>query len=698
MKTDEARPPAAGAQARAPSGEASRERPPAMPGPLARARDAVIRLSIRFSPTEAQRTFGVTLLVGAGCGLLAVAFHAALVAAEGLLIGRAQRASHPWWVALTLLCPMLGGLVAGLLLTHAFPDARGSGIPQVKAAYAVRVERIRLRDGVAKFGLTALQIGSGASLGREGPTVHMCAALSSALGRWFALSPRSVRRLLPVGAAAGVAAAFNAPIAAVTFTVEEIVGKLDQTVLSGVVVAAALAAVIEHSVLGSHPVFTLAHPVGLESASQVPLYALLGVLAGFASVGFSRALLRLRRGFRAEARLPAWAKPAVGGLVTGACAVVGLALVRTEGVAGGGYAQLSLALNGGLPLVTVVVLGALKFVATIFSYSSGGAGGVFAPVLFLGAMLGGVVGHVDSAAFGHSQLGAFALVGMGALFAGVLRAPITSVLIVFEMTGGYGLVLPLMIANATAYVVARRFDGLNLYDALLEQDGIRLPEASEPSPLLGTLRVERAMTSDVAVLSASLHASDALASVERRPYSMYPVVDDARRCLGLVSVARLRRVVGEGAGGTRLADIVRLREYLYPDDPLIRAVVRMNALGTRHLPVVAPGEPVLRGLVTMSDILRAQALAAEADAPATEASPSPAPADASGIEPPDASGIEPPSRSAPPAPNERGPAPAREPDPRTPAEPAAPEREPPASERVPTHPRTRTEARSSTAR
>src|SRR5688572_21129837 len=253
-----------------------------------RVQDWLVRYSIRFAPTEAQRTFGVTLLVGAGCGLLAVAFHLTIVAADGLLISRAQRAAQPWWVMATLLSPTLGGLLVGVVLARYFPAARGSGIPQVKAAYELRTERIRLRDGVAKFFLTSLQVGSGASLGREGPTVHMCAALSSALGRWFALSPRSVRRLLPVGCAAGIAAAFNAPIAAVTFTVEEIVGRLDQTVLSGVVVAAALAAVIEHSVLGSHSVFTLAHAVGMESASAVPFYALLGLLAGFASLGFSR--------------------------------------------------------------------------------------------------------------------------------------------------------------------------------------------------------------------------------------------------------------------------------------------------------------------------------------------------------------------------------------------------------------------------
>jgi CIC family chloride channel protein len=199
---------------------------------------------------------------------------------------------------------------------------------------------------------------------------------------------------------------------------------------------------------------------------------------------------------------------------------------------------------------------------------------------------------------------------MGALFAGVIRAPITSVLIVFEMTGGYGLVLPLMIANTTAYVVSRRFQPHSLYDALLEQDGVRLPDLPASVPLLDELRVEQAMTSQVKVLSAALTVREAIARLEGRPYSTYPVVDDERRCLGLISVARVRRVFAEGAEDTPLENLVRLREYVYPDDPLIRAVVRMNAVGTRHLPVVDKEQSRLSGILTMSDIFRVQALAA----------------------------------------------------------------------------------------
>lgn len=583
--------------------------------------DAAVRYSIRLSPTEAQRTLGVTLLVGAACGLLAVAFHASILAVDRFLIGSAQGMPGAWGIGLTIACPTFGGLLAGLALTYAFPAARGSGIPQVKAAYAVQTERLRLRDGAAKFVITSVQIGSGASLGREGPTVHMCAALASALGRWFALSPRSVRRLLPVGAAAGVAAAFNAPIAAVTFTVEEIVGTLDQTVLSGVVVAAALAAVIEHTLLGVHPIFTFKQTLVFQHLSSLPLHAILGVLAGLVSHAFNAGLLRLRAGFQQYRAIPDWSKPALGGLATGLCAVAGLLLVHSRGIAGGGYEQLGQALDGSLTLQTLLVLGALKFGATLFSYSSGGAGGLFAPSLFIGAMLGGAMGWLEHQAFGYVEVGEFALVGMGAVFAGVIRAPITSVLIIFEMTGGYALVLPLMIANATAYLVARHFDARGLYDSLLEQDGIHLLHAPTAATQLEGLRVAHAMTRDVRTLAAELSVSQALAAIEAEDFSAYPVVDRAGRCLGLTNLARLRRVVAEDGGARPLTELVRLKEYVYPEDPLIRAVVRMNAVGARQLPVVGKDDQLLKGIVTMSDIFRTQAQAAEATGEAESSRP-----------------------------------------------------------------------------
>ena len=241
----------------------------------------------------------------------------------------------------------------------------------------MKEDRIPFRDVVGKFFIGALQIGSGSSLGREGPTVQICAGIASLLGRGAALSRQNLRRLLPVGAAAGIAAAFNAPIAAVTFTIEEIIGTLDQTVLSGVIVAAALAAVIERNVLGEHPVLEVLQVYGLHHASSLILYAVLGVIASGASIAFTDSLLSLRKWFQQNTWIPKWAQPAIGGIVTGILAVAALLWLHSGGITGGGYETLSFALAGKLTIKALVVLGIMKILATVFSYGSGGAGGIF---------------------------------------------------------------------------------------------------------------------------------------------------------------------------------------------------------------------------------------------------------------------------------------------------------------------------------
>ncbi len=445
----------------------------------------------RRLPTERQRLLALTILAGGACGLAAVAFHISIGRLESLLIDRANAAPGHSWIVWTLFSPALGGLVVGLGLTYWAPAAAGSGIPQVKVAFALRYGLITLRETIGKFVLCAVQIGSGASLGLEGPTVQICAGVSNLLARGAKLSPQYRRRMTSVGMAAGIAAAFNAPIAAVTFTIEELVGDLDQTMLTGVIVAAAVAAVVEHSILGANPVFKVPKPYSFVKASSLLWYALLGVLAAVVSVAFTDSLLFLRARFKRFVALPRWVHPALGGLATGALAVVGLAFFHRNGIAGDPYKTLTVALTGTLPLSMMAAFCVLKLGATVTSYSSGGSGGIFAPSLFMGGMLGGAVGYIDVMMFHHSAdaIGAFAVVGMGAVFAGIVRAPMTSVLIVFEMTGGYGLVVPLMIANMTAFALARHWRKLPVYEALLEQDGIVLPHGSRPEPPPGSAAI-----------------------------------------------------------------------------------------------------------------------------------------------------------------------------------------------------------------
>jgi chloride channel protein, CIC family len=584
----------------------------------------LLRVFLRLVPAESHRVFALTLVVGALCGGAAVLFHMAIIATESRLIDRAMTAPGRHWIWLTILTPTAGGLLSGALLYFVVPGARGSGIPQVKVAYAVKGGRVPFVDAAGKFLIGVLQIGTGSSLGREGPTVQICAGVASSIGRAAALSRENLRRLLPVGAAAGIAAAFNAPIAAVTFTLEEVVGDLDQAVLSWIVVAAAIAAGIERSVLGEHPVFSITTHVGLSHASSLLVYAALGVAAAAVSLAFTESLLWLRHDFQRLSLIPAWARPAIGGLVTGLLATAALFWLHIDGVTSGGYSTLSLALSGSIAIRALIVLCIFKLVATVFSYASGGAGGIFAPALFIGGMLGGLFGHVDVAVLHHTggEVGAFALVGMGAVFAGIIRAPITSVLIIFEMTGSYELILPLMISNMTAYALARRVRPVPIYEALLVQDEIHLPHRRGPvTHALEQLQVGDAMTSDLVSIAAEETPATALELIRPYNFSTYPVINKQQEFVGLVSAARIRRSLAEN-GKQSIGELADQVPALSPDYPLIRAAMHMNETNTRQMPVVQDDDPTqLVGLLSLTDIVRAQALAAKDAGALDRASP-----------------------------------------------------------------------------
>jgi CIC family chloride channel protein len=553
---------------------------------------------VRLQPTERQRLFGLTVAIGGVCGLVAVAFHQSIGWVEGLTIDRAFAAPGELWIPCVILVPALGALAAGIMLHH-LPGARGSGVPQVKLAYASTATRLRVRDSLGKFVIGAIQIGTGSSLGREGPTVQICSGVAKGMGRLVGVSVQNLKLLLPVGSAAGIAAAFNAPIAAVTFTIEEVVGTLDQTLLSGVIVAAALAAVVERSLLGDSPIFTIPKGYGLEDPSSLLIYAVLGVAAALVSVAFTELLLRLRRRFH-ESTLPPWLRPAIGGAATGVIAVGAMLLVGTGGITGGGYHVLVGALSGGYAVEILLVLGACKLVATVLSYASGGAGGIFAPSLFMGAMLGGAFGALDIELFGHthSEIGSFALVGMGAVFAGTIRAPITSVLIIIEMTAGYGLTLPLMISNMTAYGLARRLRPLPIYEALLEQDGIRLRARKSvveaiPGPSIERLELDARPHAAFAPGEGATHLLEVFAAAGRQ--EVFPVLDPDRRLIGIVTVEDLTALAAEPdlGGLVCAADMMRPPVAVRRTDPVSRALELMMSTRIRELPVVDADRRVL---------------------------------------------------------------------------------------------------------
>jgi CIC family chloride channel protein len=576
------------------------------PGRLLRALGLFLRQAQqRYQPSERQWLFALTVVIGGACGLAAVGFHLLIDLVTHLSIAPALAAPGRSFVPWALAVPALGGLLSGIFLQYVVPNARGSGIPQVKVAFAGR-GRLRSRDSVGKFLLGALQIGTGSSLGREGPTVQICAGLAFRAGRLARVSPQNLRRLIPVGAAAGIAAAFNAPIAAVTFTIEEVVGTLDQTVLSGVIVAAAFAAIVERSVLGAHPVFQMPQAPGLDHPSSLLLYGALGLVSAGLAISFTDSLLALRLRFRSLRRLPEWAQPAIGGLATGALAVAALWWLGTGGVTGGGYATVDAALAGKLAAGVLVPLCLMKLAATVLSYSSGGAGGIFAPSLFIGAMAGGAMGALDMAIFHHpaSSMGAFAVVGMGAVFAGIIRAPITSVLIIIEMTGGYSLILPLMIANMLAYGIARHYRPTPIYEALLEQDGIHLhPRGVSPDGI--TLAQAALQPRPGRSFEPATGIRDLTRAVqEAGRQEVFPVID-GDRLAGIIALEDLELASEPHLDGVaNAADIMRPPLAVRLDTDLRSAFELMRSNGLRELPVTDPQGRVV-GLVDESSIAHA---------------------------------------------------------------------------------------------
>ncbi|NQW05349.1 MAG: chloride channel protein [Acidobacteria bacterium] len=413
--------------------------------------------------TGGQLFFALTVVIGILAGLAAVLFALTIDAAREGFFGIAP---SPWR---RFLIPSVVSIFTGILLAKFFNDARGSGVPQTTVAYQLRDGVISPRVTIGKFLTGVLCIGSGHSMGREGPSVQIGAGLASWAGQWLRLSPSQMRNIVPVGASAALAAAFNTPIAAVLFSLEEVIGDMNAPLLGSTVVASVSAVIVERSILGNEPLF---HVPGYQMVhpSELAAYAALGIIGGVASVAFCKGLLSLRLRFQKLPETTRMWQPAMGGLA------IGLILIFFPQVAGVGYQHIDQALNGGLLWPTMAMLGVVKLGATIISYSSGNAGGIFAPSLYIGAMLGGTVGILAQyiAPFPIAEPGAYALVGMGALFAGIIRAPLTSVFMIFEITQDYQILVPLMVANMLSLAISRRYQPEPIYRALLRQDGIVL--------------------------------------------------------------------------------------------------------------------------------------------------------------------------------------------------------------------------------
>ena len=536
----------------------------------------------------------VTLLIGALVGATVVAFIV-LTQRFGARIDATVAAA---WRRLVV--PIVGSLSMGFLLFKYFPDARGSGVPQTKAALYARGGFISLRTVVGKFFCTSATLASGIPLGREGPSVQVGAGIASLLGRTFGLSPEKVKSLIPVGAAAAVAAAFNTPLAAVLFALEEVVGDLHAPVLGSVVLASATSWAMLRLLLGNDPLFKVPQ-YQLVSPAEFVIYAVLGLLGGLLSVAFTKLLLKLRERFLRLPRKTMWFQPVVGGVAVG---IMGWFVPQILGV---GYSYVGQVLNGGMALRLMVLLLVLKLFAVVISYASGNAGGIFGPALFLGAMLGGAVGTVAHNFFpGHvATAGAYALVGMGAAFAGIVRAPMTSVVMIFETTRDYAVIVPLMISNLVSFFISSRMQRQPIYEILAYQDGIHLPTA-ESRISSGQRRVIHAMRPADEILRAGMTTQEALENVRKSAPRAWPVTDQ-RGVIGIVTMDALKKAAADGLASTKLIDLIGLGEFphLHSDHSLAVALERMGAAGVHALPVVSRADVhKLEGIVALRDVLK----------------------------------------------------------------------------------------------
>jgi CIC family chloride channel protein len=542
---------------------------------------------------EEQVFLALTLVIGALVGLAVVAFI--------LLTERfGARLYPPGGTGLRrLLVPIAGSLGMGYLLYRYFPDARGSGVPQTKAALYAREGKITFGTMIGKFFCTSATLASGIPLGREGPAVQVGGGIASVLGRWLGLRPEKVKALLPVGATAAIAAAFNTPIAAVLFSLEEVVGDLHAPVLGSVVLASATSWAVLRVLLGNNPLFRVPQ-YQLVNPAEFRIYAVLGLAGGFVSVAFTKLLLWIRAHFLKFPKKTEWFQPAAGGVMVG---IMGWFVPELLGV---GYKHVGAALNGGMALKLMALLLVLKLVAVATCYGSGNAGGIFGPSLFLGAMLGGVVGNAANHFFPNTvgTPGAYALVGMGTAFAEIVRAPMTSVVMIFEITRDYAVIVPLMISNLVSFFISAKFQRNPIYEELAHQDGIHLPSA-ETRKQEARRVVKQAMREATEILNAEWTVEEALERAEHGEFRAWPVCD-SRGVIGVVSLERLRQAANQGSADKRLVDFVDPNEFphVHVDHPLYVALERMGAGQLDALPVVSRANVhQLRGIVTLQDVL-----------------------------------------------------------------------------------------------
>lgn len=548
---------------------------------------------LRFATDRARRarySFMVLMaaVVGVGGGFAAIAFRYLIGGSTWLFSGGADAtpagfATLPWWWI--LLMPAVGGLIVGLLVWWLAPEVKGTGVPEVMEAVAVRGGAIRKRVAVLKAAVVAVCLGSGGSAGREGPIVHVGAAIGSLVGRLFSVPVRMLRTFVGCGAAAGIAATFNAPIAGALFAGEVILGQFGVVSFSAIVISSVVATVISRAFIGDFPAFVVP-AFHLQHRWELLFYAAMGLLAALLGCLFIWGLQKLSNLFE-RIRIPEAVKPAIGGLLVGA---VGIALPQVLGV---GYGGINDAMHAAMPWLIMLALLGGKLLATSLTLGSGGSGGIFAPSLFLGAMLGGLTGTALAAVLPGEvgSAGSYALVAMGAMVAATTRAPITAIIMVFEMTNNYTIILPLMIACILATLLAGQIVRPSIYLAKLLHRGIDL-RSQHDVHVLRRLKVQDVKRDPMPTCRENAPLAEIL-DLASKSASLHYVVLDRQGCYaGLIHLKELGQWFFKDQ---QLRDLVIADELCHkevpavlPSDNLDLVLKLMGETDIGTLPVVDP--------------------------------------------------------------------------------------------------------------
>ena len=553
-----------------------------------------------LNSTREERVFlVVSVFIGIFSGLAVVCFRLAIDWSRIALLGPLP---EPHSLRL-IVAPVLTGLLVAILVIHIFPLVRGSGVNQTKAALYIFNGFIPFRTAIGKFITAALAIGGGHSLGPEDPSLQIGATMASALGRRLHLSRGRLRLLAPVGAAAGLGAAFNAPISAVLFVIEEVIGRWSAGILGSLVLSAISSVVVMRWFLGAEPLFripaiTVTRPVELVA------YGALGVIGGLCAVVFARSICVLRPRLRALPRWTQYFQPACAGLLIGLIGYFGAPQIM-----GAGYQYMDQAMHEQFTWQMLAMLAVLKIIATTLSFVSGTPGGMFAPALFRGAMLGGAIGGAERHFYPHLVTGStttYALVGMGVLFAGFLRAPMTSVFMVLEVSGNYSIIVPVIVANTLAYFISRALQPVPIFDLLTRQDGLVLPSLEEEREQ-AVLRVEDAMQpSPSLILESDDSVRDALRQVPDQTREDEEIlVRVTPSGWNAITLAGLKKLAGEGKGELTLGSSLSSRTLpsLFPD--LTLGVALRYVQDAPLVPVVnRANSQHVEGIITRDDVFR----------------------------------------------------------------------------------------------